>query len=128
MLLSTDDYARFAGVIRVNPPVREARNQQPLWNALADGTIDMIATDHAPIRAKEKTRTTSGPSIAAFPGRNANAADATRSTPGDSTISDYVRWSARAPQKSGGSIRARSHSTRRRADIAIAISRVNGDR
>src|SRR5258706_14798457 len=55
-LLSTDDYARFGGVIRVNPPVREARNQQPLWDAIADGTIDVIATDHAPHSPEEKTR------------------------------------------------------------------------
>ena len=48
LMLSTDDYARLGGIIRVNPPVREARNQAPLWAALADGTIDMIATDHAP--------------------------------------------------------------------------------
>src|SRR5271168_2798321 len=39
LLLSTDDYARWAGVIRVNPPVREAHHQAPLWRALADGTI-----------------------------------------------------------------------------------------
>ena len=41
VLLSTDDYASFAGVIRVNPPVREKRNQEPLWAALTDGTIDV---------------------------------------------------------------------------------------
>ena len=48
LFLSTDDYSRLGGIIRVNPPVREARNQEPLWAALADGTIDIIATDHAP--------------------------------------------------------------------------------
>src|SRR5882724_8082100 len=48
LMLSAGDYARFACVIRVNPPVREKRNQEPLWAALADGTVDIIATDHAP--------------------------------------------------------------------------------
>ena len=56
LMLSTDDYARCGGVIRVNPPVREARNQEPLWAALIDGTIDVIATDHAPHSFEEKTR------------------------------------------------------------------------
>src|SRR4029078_10029405 len=56
LMLSADDYARFAGVIRVNPPVREKRNQEPIWAALSDGTIDMIATDHAPHAPEEKTR------------------------------------------------------------------------
>src|SRR5258707_10575344 len=46
LMLSADDYARFAGVIRVNPPVRERKNQEPLFAALGDGTIDWIATDH----------------------------------------------------------------------------------
>src|SRR5919108_2275542 len=46
LFLSTDDYPRLGGIIRVNPPVREPRNQEPLFAALADGTIDMIATDH----------------------------------------------------------------------------------
>src|ERR1700744_2016284 len=56
LMLSTDDYARFAGVIRVNPPVREKRNQEPLFAALIDGTVDCIATDHAPHSVEEKTR------------------------------------------------------------------------
>src|SRR6516165_5027209 len=56
LMLSSEDYARFAGTIRVNPPVRGKRNQEPLWEALADGTIDLIATDHAPHSPEEKTR------------------------------------------------------------------------
>ena len=68
LLLSTDDYARFGGVIRVNPPVREKRNQEPLWAALADGTIDVIATDHAPHSAEEKTRNDIWTVDCGFPG------------------------------------------------------------
>lgn len=41
-------------VLRMNPPIREAAQQAPLWQALADGTIDMIATDHAPHAVEEK--------------------------------------------------------------------------
>ena len=68
LLLSTDDYARLGGVIRVNPPVREARNQEPLWRALADGTVDMIATDHAPHTPEEKTRNDIWTVDCGFPG------------------------------------------------------------
>src|SRR5438128_3486650 len=49
-------YTDHRSIIRVNPPVREARNQEPLWAALADGTIDMLSTDHAPHAPQEKTR------------------------------------------------------------------------
>ncbi|MEO0032669.1 MAG: allantoinase AllB, partial [Pseudomonadota bacterium] len=48
LLLNTDDMRRLGGILRVNPPIREPRHNQPLWDALCDGTIDMIATDHAP--------------------------------------------------------------------------------
>ena len=95
VLLSTDDYARFAGVIRVNPPVREARNQQPLWDAMADGTIDVIATDHAPHSPEEKTRNDIWTVDCGFPGVETqmplmlNEVNA-----GRFSISDYVRWSA----------------------------------
>jgi dihydroorotase len=41
-------------VLRMNPPIREKAQQEPLWAALADGTIDMIATDHAPHAVEEK--------------------------------------------------------------------------
>ena len=33
---------------RVNPPIRTEEDRQAIIKALADGTIDIIATDHAP--------------------------------------------------------------------------------
>ena len=95
LLLSTDDYARFAGVIRVNPPVREARNQQPLWDALADGTIDVIATDHAPHSPEEKTRNDIWTVDCGFPGVETQMPlMLTEVNAGRFSICDYVRWSA----------------------------------
>ncbi|MEA2916158.1 MAG: dihydroorotase, partial [Bradyrhizobium sp.] len=95
VLLSTDDYARFAGVIRVNPPVREARNQQPLWDAIADGTIDVIATDHAPHSPEEKTRNDIWTVDCGFPGVETQMPlMLTEVNAGRFGISDYVRWSA----------------------------------
>lgn len=41
---------------RVNPPLRTEKDRQALIAGLADGTIDMIATDHAPHAAYEKAR------------------------------------------------------------------------
>ena len=41
-------------VLRMNPPIREAAQQAPLWEALRDGLIDMISTDHAPHAVEEK--------------------------------------------------------------------------
>ena len=41
-------------VLRMNPPIREAAQQAPLWAGLLDGTLDMISTDHAPHAVAEK--------------------------------------------------------------------------
>ncbi|MBO5411105.1 MAG: amidohydrolase family protein, partial [Clostridia bacterium] len=44
--------ARF----KMNPPLRSAEDRQALLEGIIDGTIDMIATDHAPHSAEEKGR------------------------------------------------------------------------
>lgn len=103
VLLSTDDYQRFGGVIRVNPPVREARNHQPIWNALAAGTIDVIATDHAPHSPEEKTRNDIFAVDCGFPGVETQMPlMLTEVNAGRFSLSDYVRWSAANPAKIWG--------------------------
>jgi dihydroorotase len=103
LMLSSDDYARFAGVIRVNPPVREARNQEPLWRALVDGTVDMIATDHAPHSPEEKTRNDIWSVDCGFPGVETQMPlMLTEVANSRYSISDYVRWSAANPAKVWG--------------------------
>jgi allantoinase len=37
-----------ATLFKCAPPIRAARNREALWQALLDGTIDLIATDHSP--------------------------------------------------------------------------------
>jgi dihydroorotase len=103
LMLSTDDYPRLGGVIRVNPPVREAENQEPLWAALADGTIDLIATDHAPHAIEEKTRNDIWTVDAGFPGVETQMPlMLTAVNAGRMTICDYVRLAAAAPAKIWG--------------------------
>jgi dihydroorotase len=103
LMLSADDYARFGGVIRVNPPVREARNQEPLWAALADGTVDLIATDHAPHSREEKTRNDMFDVDCGFPGVETQMPlMLTQVNAGRMTIMDYVAMSAAKPAKTFG--------------------------
>src|SRR4051794_19632684 len=54
LLLDRDIYAAAGGVARVNPPIRGGEDAASLRAALADGRIDLVATDHAPHRAEEK--------------------------------------------------------------------------
>ena len=103
LLLSTDDYGRLGGVIRLNPPVREARNQEPLWRALADGTIDIIATDHAPHAPAEKTRNDIWTVDCGFPGVETQMPlMLTEVAAGRMSICDYVRLSAAKPAQIWG--------------------------
>jgi dihydropyrimidinase len=40
----------------LSPPLRDRANHQPLWNALATGAIDTVATDHCPFDTAQKLR------------------------------------------------------------------------
>jgi dihydroorotase len=103
LMLSADDYAKNAGVIRVNPPVREKRNQEPLWTALADGTVDIIATDHAPHSREEKTRNDMFDVDCGFPGVESQMPlMLTEVNAGRMTIMDYVALSSAKPAKIWG--------------------------
>ena len=54
-LMLTDELVRtFDPVYKVNPPLRTDRDVQALREALADGTIDVVGTDHAPHTAEYK--------------------------------------------------------------------------
>ena len=54
LLLTTDLLATYDSVYKVNPPLRPTEDVEALRAALADGTIDAVATDHAPHPAHAK--------------------------------------------------------------------------
>jgi dihydroorotase len=49
-----NDYARLGALLKCNPSVKEQKHKDALLNALLEGSIDMIATDHAPHTLQEK--------------------------------------------------------------------------
>ena len=56
-LLMTEDMIEKRGTLaKVNPPLRTETDRQALVQGIKDGTIDIIATDHAPHTAAEKQR------------------------------------------------------------------------
>lgn len=55
-LLLDESDVRDEGRFRMNPPLRSPEDRQALLEGLADGTIDMIATDHAPHSEEEKSK------------------------------------------------------------------------
>lgn len=55
-LLCDESMIEDNGRFKMNPPLRQPEDRAALTEALLDGTIDMIATDHAPHSAEEKAR------------------------------------------------------------------------
>ncbi|MCY7381399.1 MAG: dihydroorotase [Microcoleus sp. CAN_BIN18] len=56
LLLNTSAYQKIGSLAQMNPPLREPRDNEILWQALLDGVIDCIATDHAPHTLEEKAQ------------------------------------------------------------------------
>ncbi len=54
LILTTDELVSYDPTYKVNPPLRPAEDVQALRAALADGTIDAVATDHAPHAKHDK--------------------------------------------------------------------------
>ncbi len=55
-LVLNDSDLQESGDFKMNPPLRSKEDQEALLEAIQDGTIDMIATDHAPHSKEEKSR------------------------------------------------------------------------
>ncbi|MDD6647295.1 MAG: dihydroorotase [Firmicutes bacterium] len=55
-LTISSDEIEDSGRFKMNPPIKSAEDRQALLDAVRDGTIDMLATDHAPHSAEEKSK------------------------------------------------------------------------
>jgi dihydroorotase len=56
LLLNTSAYETIGTLAQMNPPLRSPHDNEVLWQALLDGVIDFIATDHAPHTLEEKAQ------------------------------------------------------------------------
>ena len=55
-LHAPDCYERLGSLAQMNPPVRSQRHQDALWQAIRDGVVDVVGSDHAPHTLQEKAR------------------------------------------------------------------------
>lgn len=55
-LSAPDCYERLGNFAQQNPPIREQRHQDALWQAINDGLVDILASDHAPHTVAEKSK------------------------------------------------------------------------
>jgi len=104
LYLSVEDMDKPGGEkLRMNPPIREAYHQEPLWDALLDGTIDMISTDHAPHTPAEKAGNRIWDVACGFPGIETSLPlMLTAVHEGRLTLNEYVKVSSANPARAWG--------------------------
>ena len=56
-LAAPECYERLGAYAQMNPPIREARHRDALWQGVREGLIDVIGSDHAPHTREEKDKT-----------------------------------------------------------------------
>ncbi len=59
-LVMDDSFLQEDGRFKMNPPLRDKADREALVAGIVDGTVDMIATDHAPHSAEEKSKGLAG--------------------------------------------------------------------
>lgn len=104
LFLSIEDGPRLgANFLRVKPPLRDASHRAPLWDALLDGTIDILSTDHAPHLPEEKRRSSVWDCAPGFPGvETSMPLMLSQVAHGRLTLPDYVRMACEAPARAFG--------------------------
>jgi dihydroorotase len=55
-LVAPDCYERLGSRAQMNPPVRDAAHREGIWKGLAQGTVDVLGSDHAPHTLEEKQK------------------------------------------------------------------------
>ncbi|MFP4123396.1 dihydroorotase [Coleofasciculus sp.] len=99
LLLNTSAYEKIGTLAQMNPPLRSPQDNATLWQALLDGVIDFIATDHAPHTLDEKAQTYPD-SPSGMPGVETSLAlMLTQAIQGRCTLAQVSNWMSTAVAK-----------------------------
>ncbi|MFE4259219.1 allantoinase AllB [Streptomyces sp. NPDC056883] len=119
LTLTAEEVPDGATEFKCCPPIRESANQDVLWDALADGTIDCIVSDHSPSTADLKTgdfATAWGGISSLQLGLPAIWSEAKKR---GRTLEDVVRWMSTAPAALAGLASKGAIEAGRDADFAV---------
>lgn len=99
LLFSVDDYARLGTLVQMNPSLKTRDDSAALWKALADGWLQVVATDHAPhtLEEKRKPYPTSPSGLPAV--ENSLALMLNEIHRGRCTLEQVVHWMCDAPAR-----------------------------
>jgi len=99
LFFNVEDYDRLGSLVQMNPSIKTKEDNQQLWQALLDGRIQVVATDHAPHTWEEKQapypKSPSGiPAV-----ENSLALMLDQVNQERCTIEQVVRWMCEAPAR-----------------------------
>ncbi len=114
-----EDYERLGTLVQMNPSIKTAADNRALWQALVDGDIQVIATDHAPHTLPEKSlpypQSPSGlPAV-----ENYLALLLDRASRGECTWEQIASWTSDAPARVWGLIGKGRIATGYDADVVL---------
>ena len=97
LFFSIDDYPSLGSLVKMNPSVKTTGDNHALWQALLDGKIDIVATDHAPhtIAEKEQPYPQCPSGLPAV--ENSLALMLDQVNAGNCTIEQVVKWMCSGP-------------------------------
>jgi dihydroorotase len=99
LVLTIDAYETIGTLAQMNPPLRSPDSPKILWQALRDGVIDFIATDHAPHTLAEKAQPYPD-SPSGMPGVETSlAVMLTQAKEGHCTVAQVANWMSTAVAK-----------------------------
>jgi dihydroorotase len=99
LFFTVDDYERLGTLIQMNPSVKSADDVAALWEALHDGRIEVVATDHAPHTLDEK-RQPYPKSPSGLPAvENSLALMLDAASRGMCTLEEIAGWMSEAPAR-----------------------------
>ncbi|MFC8359193.1 allantoinase AllB [Streptomyces griseorubiginosus] len=119
LTLTAEEVPDGASEFKCCPPIRESANQDLLWQALADGTVDCVVTDHSPSTADLKTDdfATAWGGISGL--QLSLAAVWTEARRRGHTLEDVVRWMSARTSQLVGLDRKGAIEAGRDADFAV---------
>jgi dihydroorotase len=99
LFFSVDDYARLGTLVQMNPSLKSQQDCDQLWQALLDGRLQVVATDHAPHTLDEKRRPYPQSPSGVPAVENSLALMLDQVNRGRCTIEQVVHWMCDAPAR-----------------------------
>ena len=97
LFFNVDDYDRLGTRIQMNPSIKTRQDNAALWQALLDGRIQLVATDHAPHTLQEKAQPYPNSPSGLPAVENALALMLDQVNQGNCSIEQVVQWMCEAP-------------------------------